>query len=93
MDSKTLVRYMMKTAKNDFCGGKGRIFLPDFLKELPADPKPTPYDLINAWRKHYPKIQIQWVTNNVIIILLGRFYHEIEPKMELVQEEERVYPE
>lgn len=71
MDENTLAKYMLKTAKREVFGGKGRIFLPDFLADLPVNPKPTPEYLMEVWRKLYPKITIERPTQNVLLLYIG----------------------
>jgi len=87
MDDKTVVAYMMKTAKHDMMGGKGRIILSDFLKELPIEPKPSPVEMLKAWRRVYPRITISMPIENVLIIQFEKAYEEINVKEEVVHEE------
>jgi len=90
MDDKTLVAYMMKTAKQDILGNKGRIIISDFLKDLPADPKPDSIEMLKAWRRLYPHIEISMPFPNIIIIQLSAKRYEEAVVEEEVFHEERI---
>lgn len=88
MDSETLVRYMMKLAKKDVLGGKGRIFISELHSELPNEEKPTPEEMLRVWRKAYPDIPIVWFSKNLFTVLFGKAITTVvEEKVELVEEE------
>ena len=70
MDEATLVSYILQYARREVVGGKGRLFLPDFLEVLP-NPKPSANEILSAWRKAYPKIPIFQATENVILVYIG----------------------
>ena len=90
MDDKTLVAYMMKTAKQDILGNKGRIIISDFLKDLPADPKPNPIEMLKAWRRLYPHIEISMPFENIMIVQLSAKRYEEAVVEEEVFHEERI---
>jgi len=69
MDETILVQYMKQAFNRERLGGKQRILVSDFLKELPE--KVTPNEMVKAWRKVYPKIPIVWFSDNIMYVWIA----------------------